>query len=84
MLYKTTNCVLKMQINGVCHSAYCTTMGKGMKIKLVIIKSTHEKMLKKAIAAYNKLHLSITINNEQLWFDVVKFDRNIPIEELSL
>ena len=82
----TVNHILTLKLHGSVEVVYCTTMGHKMKIKAVHFKCTsphNEKLAKKAVAAYNRLNLSITVDSEQIWFNVVKLDRNIPLYEFK-
>ncbi len=83
----TVNREVILNLNGVDEIAYCTSMSRRTKIKIVAFRCTSkraEQLLRKAVANYNKSLLSMLINQEQIWFKVIKLDRNIPLSEFRL
>ena len=83
----TVNYKVVLPVNGIDEIAYCTSMGHRSKIKIVAFKCSSKKvelLFVKAVANYNRMLLSVLIKQEKVWFNVTKFERNIPLIEFCL
>ena len=84
-MQKTFNRKLVIYVAGIKYTSFCVS-AKGLKIKLVVFDKQADKrtqvIIKRAIAAYNRQELSVMINDERLWFNVFRYDRNIPMNEI--